>query len=263
MSTIIRDHATLPLGHHLGRIIHWRSTAPEYLEPYPPDQEGHLKSIGDTLLLRAIIDQIVYVKGEESCDSGRGNANPSSFHRMSLDGTAATTSSSGLQESVVREIDLYSICNAVVSSLTRASMRDRAFLSWLTGYSAFSAALGLLYCSAKEKRKACTASPFLFNETRLDIEANLSPFSVQWAQEQTSLQGAVNVMAVVGRHFPRVAQYKSVVTQLHTLITAEAAPNHSQGHRSLMEVMDSASPDHLRRLASITLSLAGFDGHVA
>jgi len=237
-----------PFRHYLSRLMHWRCTAPEQIEPYPPEQRSHLKSIYDTLLLRVMIDQIVYSSNGnlQHEENGRGptagNSTPGSIKR----GTAP------------EDADLHTACQAVVSSLTRVTMRDRTFLPWLTGYSAFSAALVLLYLRAKTQVTTSPSSRLQPPEPYpIGHFAASTPDSAWFSgtHEEDPLRDAVAVMAIVGRQFTRVAKYKASVIKLRDLISSQAR-NKDDLRTETAEMIDSSGPDHLRRLVNITLSWA-------
>lgn len=246
MSEVIKDRATHPFRHQLSRLMHWRCTAPEQVEPYPPEQRSHLKSIYDTLLLRVMIDQIVYSSiGDAQHAENAGYAT-----------VRSSTTEVIRHKNYPEDADLYTTCAAVVSSLTRVTMRDRTFLPWLTGYSAFSAALVLLYLRAKAH---VTTSP----SARMNLPepysigqfTALTPDSAWFSgtHEEDPLRDAVAVMAIVGRQFTRVAKYKASVIKLRDLISSQAAAKDNL-QVDLAEMIDGSGPDHLRRLLSITLS---------
>ena len=137
-------------------------------------------------------------------------------------------------------------------------MRDRAFLSWVTGYSAFAAALGLLYVTAKEGASAASRSATPDYTMRAEGPLNLSsPDLANFGMyEEKPLQGAVDVMTVVGRQFPRLVEYKTVVTQLHDLLLQRAPLQGGKDHQMVENMHCGASPDHLQRLISLISRMA-------
>lgn len=246
MSEVIKDRASRPFRHHLSRLMHWRCTAPEQVEPYPPEQRSHLKSIYDTLLLRVMIDQIVYTSnGDLQHEEHAGNA-------TAISSTSATIAHGTSPE----DANLYTTCQAVVSSLTRVTMRDRTFLPWLTGYSAFSAALVLLYLRAKTHVTTSPSSRLQLPEPYPIGHFTASTPDSAWfsgTHEEDPLRDAVAVMAIVGRQFTRVAKYKASVIKLRDLISSQT-PAKDDLRVEVAEMIDGSGPDHLRRLVNITLS---------
>jgi hypothetical protein len=253
MSEVIKDRASHPFRHHLSRLMHWRCTAPGQVEPYPPEQRSHLKSIYDTLLLRIMIDQIVY----SSTGDIRREENPGSpSHHLPMDATARSSASGTMRHGTsLEEADLYTTCQAVVSSLTRATMRDRNFLPWLTGYSAFSAALVLLYLRAKAHSKSPSSRLQPPEQYPIGHFTASTPDSAWFsgAHEEDPLRDAVAVMAIVSRQFTRVAKYKASVVKLRDLISSPALAKDNV-QVDMAEMIDDFGPEHLRHLLNITLS---------
>lgn len=269
MSEVVKDRAKHPFRHHLSLAIHWRSTAPGQAEPYPPEQWGHIKSLHDTLLLRVMIDQVINVSPghyfRQQKDTGFPQHQVYTQHVHDADTSALPSSLATPLERAPQDAEMYSTCQAVVSSLTRATMRDRAFLSWLTGYSAFSAALLLLYLAAKARKTASTSPALPTSGVQFASNLNQSPADSAWhpgAYEDDPLQGAVAVMAVVGRQFSRVARYKAFVIKLHGMISSQTWIENA-GQFELAEDIDRSGPDHLNCLIRMTLAMLERPGQSA
>lgn len=253
MSEITRDRAAHSYRYHLSRLVHWRCTAPEHVEPYPPEQRSHLKSIYDTLLLRVMIDRIVHGgdASDKEEDDGiclRGSSNPN----------ATPLNASNNPDDSLRDTDILATCQAVVSSLTRVTMRDRAFLPWLTGYSAFSAALVLLYLQAKTRFAASPNAGVMQSDNWPTGALTESPFDYSYGsvtRDEDHFRDAVAVMAIVGRQFTRIAKYKAFVIKLRNAMSSPTPQNMILEQAGMLDVLDDSSPDHLYRLAKATVLL--------
>lgn len=201
-----------------------------------------------------MIDQIVY----PAAGDVRREENPgSSTYQLSTDDTASSSASVIARHgSPPDDADLYTTCQAVVSSLTRTTMRDWTFLPWLTGYSAFSAALVLLYLRAKAYSATSPSSRLQHLSEHPIGHFNASTPDSAWlsgAHEEDPLREAVAVMAIFGRQFARVAKYKASAIKLRDLISSPASAKDNV-RVDLAEMIDDSGPDHLRRLVKITLS---------
>lgn len=178
---------------------------PVFPDPYPLAQEEYLSSICRTLHLRLIINRLLYLHSSgnvmEATDSG--------YHGSIED------SSEDLLDRLV------TTCHAVVASLNRRNMRSRSILSFITGYSAMSAGLGLLYwLSTRTNQGSQTANAeteVCYNEVAVVVE----------------------LLSVVARQFPPFHNYKTTLLKFQTQIKEiRKLPGGAAGFQA-------ASPDSL------------------
>ncbi|BCS29535.1 Zn(II)2Cys6 transcription factor [Aspergillus puulaauensis] len=125
LSEAMTDRGRSPVTMQISGLLHWRSSRRSEDESSSSSSSGlneaYFASLDNTLVLRLAINHIIRTE-------------------IPIDGHSMPLSSF---------LDIPQICRAVVDSLSRPDMKQRSFLSWLTGYSAFSVALVVLYWSPR------------------------------------------------------------------------------------------------------------------
>ena len=139
MSSIVADHGEQPFESHLSHLLHWRTSTPKPSSTNLLDAYSYLTSLYHTMMLRISIDQIA-----RSHKSGLLVSQPE-YHEVNVSILRRWTKASDYALEQMKRLELIETCRAVIQSLNRASMKKRSFLSWITGYSALSAALVILY----------------------------------------------------------------------------------------------------------------------
>ncbi|KAL4865520.1 fungal-specific transcription factor domain-containing protein [Aspergillus spectabilis] len=127
LSEMVEDAGRSPVTIQLSGLLHWRSSNPCTNDPSTALNQAHFASLDNTLMLRLAINQIVRANTPIRCD------------------ILATPDNA----CVPHILNISQICQAVVHSLNRPDMRQRSFLSWMTGYSAFSVALLIVWWSRR------------------------------------------------------------------------------------------------------------------
>lgn len=152
LSEAITDRGRSPVTMQISGLLHWRWSRQSSSNAL---SEAYFASLDNTLVLRLAIDHIVRVEGD--CMP------------------------------IPPFLDIPQICRAVVDSLSRPDMKQRSFLSWLTGYSAFSVALVVLYWSPR-----WTAHP----------------------TPEELLQPITEMLDLVGNQFSRLRDYTRIIRSL-------------------------------------------------
>jgi hypothetical protein len=193
LSDVIADGCRSPMTIQLSALLHWRSLNPHTDESATSPSQAYLASLDNTLMLRLVIDHILVstqvatsTEQQHTPDIGHGADHLPSF------------------------LNVPQVCQAVVNSLSRPDMKQRSFLSWLTGYSAFSVYLVILYWA-----------PRWTGETPID----------------TLLQPVKEILDLVGNQFSRLKEYARVAQLLRGGETV-----------SEMDVSSGIGPRHLQML---------------
>jgi len=243
LSEVVADKGSHSFAHHLSHLLHWQAGTISATEACPAKEKAYFTSLYNTLLLRIIIDQIRTSRrlAENASDGVRGEFASSTYSLAVLNGG---------QKIPMR---IFETCLAVIRSLNRTAMRQRSFLSWITGYSALSVALGALYC-------------MIYGEGMSESEnfsigslAMSSPYSVrsdrriQDSQSGELLHVACRNLEVVARQFPRMQTYRQLVLNLQHLVEQVAPVEGSLSDLSTetRELIVTIEPDHLKDLASV------------
>lgn len=126
----------------------------------------------------------------------------------------------------IRHMRLVDICQAVMQSLDRHTMIGRPYLSVTTGYSAFSAGLAIVYCNA------CLG----------DGEGT-----------RGMLDSALRKLDVVARQFPRMGEYRVLISRLQDRVVA-VRNGEDEAIGELEGLVEGVGPAHLKGLARATMT---------
>lgn len=148
----------------------------------------------------------------------------------------------------VADHELLATCEAVISSLTRSDMKDRAFLSWLTGYSAFSAALCLVYLASRRRHRSAPERTLPSQTVESGRRSLPEPFRQGNETYEELFRDAAQVMTIVGRQFTLIADYRTFVTKLRTELLSNEYTNEGL-MEEIASTMTRSSPGHLRSFA--------------
>ncbi|KXJ84682.1 hypothetical protein Micbo1qcDRAFT_210502 [Microdochium bolleyi] len=137
----------------LGQALQWRSSSP--LKSNTAFQNAYLlqTSLYNTMVLRIAVRDLLsrydfaFSNEDEDNDDNGGNRLVARVRSKVFAGWQQ-------EQDRVLHLKLPSTCEAVARSLNRTRMHGRAYLSFLTGYSALTMALACLYCLALHVRLA-------------------------------------------------------------------------------------------------------------
>jgi hypothetical protein len=226
---------------NLSRLIHWRVLTPAFDDENLKQAHLYQTSLYHTLMLRLIINEVnsaysfglsldlgttVYIGYSETCRDGISSHNVPENERYHLE-----------------RIKLLAVCNGVSTSLDRHHMAGRHYLSITTGYSALSMALVTLY-------------GIFVNFDCLEISSGRP----EWddALAENILDIACQKLDIVGRQFPRLHEYRSLVDQLRKF------GHHLRGVDPLVSIdwgktqglVENIGPLHLKKLGLAILLVA-------
>jgi hypothetical protein len=144
--------------------------------------------------------------------------------------------------SEARKMKLAPTCRACIKSLNRSGMKSRSFLSWITGYSAFSSALGLLYWLAlilteQQQQPSLEEGSVMDSTSRSSGPSTLTSGSgsasterdpeTEVADANASISIALDVLGVVCRQFPAMQKYRDVIIRLRSMMLHEDGSSRS------------------------------------
>lgn len=225
----------------LGHALYWRTTAPTWGNPSVADIHSHQTSLYNTLLLRIAIREIDrgFTFDSPSWD-GQQTETPLIQYRL-MPGPGGTGADEELvmcqpgsflaaqivlacERDRIRRIHLLQTCRAVARSLDRTRMVGRPYLSFLTGYSAFSMGLACLYYLAVTSHLAGQSpdNPMFTTPSSVDTHGR---GHAQWRSQldyrgpQTILDLASQKLEIVGRQFPRLQEYRVILERLRYLVS--------------------------------------------
>lgn len=274
MSNTIRDGSNRSFKSHLSRLLHWRYTSPGNAESYPPEQWYHLKSLYDTLLLRVMLDQLLSVtKQFQAPGSASRESNlPQIFMSTSpdhreLDWPRPTGPNLVLIDRL-REMKAVLLCQAVIHSLTRSAMKTRHFLSWITGYSACSAAFALVYLLAVDPSIRTGTECFQRTSERTPRGCSNVQYSSPFNSTQPDdshdrgfedlMKETLSILDTVGKQFSRLSEYKTVIQALHH----RASATHQTGSDGFHDPSLDMGPTVPRSMRNIVKAIVDqFDTH--
>lgn len=235
LSSMTSDRGRQPFAHHLGRLLDWKLNATFKLPAPPSPTEDaslvsqvfaeHQASLHSTLLLRIIIDQINAAGQRE-----------------------ITRSAPPARMEQIRNLRAVGSCRNVLEHLNRASMKTRPFLSWITGYSALSAAIAILYvlgvCKALEIPDHGVPELWSKEEHCSHYSTGQTPAADGYVSNgnigpDALLLEACQILSNVGRQFPRMSDYCRLVLDIR-----KAIRNRDLGHIPSSDI----KPGHLRKI---------------
>jgi hypothetical protein len=233
LSTVTRQAATESFEQRLGKILDWRSKRPAHADELRRDYQ-YQTSLYHTSLLRITIERI--------------NDSQTVRLKAGTDGSDATvdgTTGAELvqQADLIRDLRLTETCNAVFDSLNRPDMRERPFLSWITGYSTFSVALAILYrIGLLVALRALGQAHPLDDAHDALVAANIM------------LNELMSKLGVVARQFPRLNEFRWIVASLRWNIDGYLLDEWQSLDRATPlgdyeTVADKIAPLHLKVLA--------------
>jgi hypothetical protein len=245
MSSVISHVSERNFEEHLGELLHWRISTPSHVSTLERER-GYQTSLYNTLLLRIIIDQIGSQRHLTHSQSSP-HSQPMLLG-VSVDTTQDRTSTIQARIRQSRAVRLMETCKAVVESLGRWDMRKRAFLSWVTGYSAFSTSLAVLYHITLDmpQNRDVPGLPHALTEEEPNSAAN------------RMLNDMLQTLAIVARQFPRMTDFRRIIVGIRKKIDGFELEDWDE-LRQLGNVDDVDSlvadiqPDHLRKLAQVAL----------
>lgn len=254
MSEVFEDRGRKVFPYHLSHLLHWRASAPERLEAYPVAQSEHLQSLYHTLLLRITINQIT---NDQQQQPDNVTVSTSPWTLQSNDSPAARYLRPTEMAGVQHNMKLLATCQAVVKSLNRTSMKHRSVLSWVTGYSAASAAFGLLFWIASQESERNSMSVQVGSlEGQASAQGPLAPAT--WQCYGEILDDALSVLATVGRQFSRMVHYHRIIHYLRDLMRAHVDTIQQEKIEEVATLISDIRVDHLRILAYDCLTLKGW-----
>jgi hypothetical protein len=271
MSNTIRDRGTRSFKSHLSRLLHWRYTSPGNAESYPPEQWNHLKSLYDTLLLRVMLDQLLGTPDRIGVSSSVNYELSAMQHDTNglpdtreLDWLRPTDPKQALLTKI-RDMKAPLLCQAVVHSLTRSAMKARHFLSWITGYSACSAAFALAYILVIDPsiqtgtecfQRTVERTPHMYSTVQ-----SSSPFNNTKSENSTEkgfealMKDALSILDTVGKQFSRLSEYKTVIQALHHRALATRRSERDEGDDTSSEALRTMGPTTPRYMRNLVKAM--------
>lgn len=207
MSSILHDSESDSFESQLSRLLHWRSLSSTSVAPGLEKAYAHETSLFNTLMLRAAIQQV-----------------NRSFSKQNNSGAELCR----VLENDARRMRILDICRSVVQSFNRITMSGRSYLSVITGYSALSTGLAIVFWNV------CT------NGNDMDTTSTL-------------LESILAKLDVVSRQFPRMQDYRRLVS----LLQGEAIKSCARGsglNETMSEtehLVSNVGPDHVRSFARV------------
>lgn len=245
MSSAIYDKSR-PFEHHLGLALSWRASV-KTDDKTMEREASYQKSVYNTLLLRMAIDQVNLEA------SHHGSSSPQRFDEFTP--TAFSAQDDSLRQTVKADMDvvlhcrLIHLCRASINGLGRPEERKRSFLSWITGYSVFSGALGILYYTSLLTLAGSLHIPIIDNAADEILDAN------------QMLNDIMLKLRVVARQFPRMNDFRRIVAALRWKIDGFLLDDWMELDQADLlaqyaMLVDGIGPPHLKSLATKTIALS-------
>lgn len=253
LSTATSQESSTDFDDYLGHVLYWRNCSPSHEDPATREVYKYQTSLFHTFMLRIAILEILKSYRFPESDGGHGvpvyhvPREPKSALPLSGD-------DSGVSEwARVKRLNLENICGAVARSLDRDRMVGRHFLSFLTGYSAFSMALATLYCAIIDVARLLPTSS----------EASATPYvdrvgdAGRARTRDALIEIACQKLEVAGRQFPRLQEYRRVVQKIGMAVDRRQAgqdPGRSaQEIDPIQDMVAGIGPPYLRHLAQVIM----------
>ncbi|KAF9869718.1 hypothetical protein CkaCkLH20_12761 [Colletotrichum karsti] len=221
----------------IGHALEWRASMPSRDNPALQEINLHQTSLFNTLCLRIAIRKILtgYIFDETN--------NTDDILAYVRYGYCTTLLSPGecleCEQRRVANMNLVDISRAVAQSFHRRRMVRRNFLSFITGYSAFSMGLVCLYCMAVGER-----------------EARKTPASASSYPLGELLDVALHNMEIVGRQFPKIHEYRALVDGIRSVVNEHSLPR--SGARLHQDARTGTPQSDIRSTFKATLGIGPF-----
>ncbi|KAG9254175.1 D-isomer specific 2-hydroxyacid dehydrogenase [Emericellopsis atlantica] len=277
--------------HFLGRALHWRTSGPPHDDPLVRSSYLFQTSLYNTLVLRISVRELL---AGFDFDDASSDGLAACFRHWPADGWV-------VEQRRVSRLKLPSICTAVARSLNRTRMSGRSYLSLLTGYSAVTMALACLYCLAVRIRLLAAGgqnsgsqgtaradslhfSPAAFGASLYESPGQAWPafnnprtwrsagtggsqdhvvLSDEYGQLDMMLGIAISKLDVVGRQFPRIHEYRTIVLNIRSFLVALSKQQMGELDESLQDHIDAVTscakdvgPIHLQQLTAAVVHVS-------
>ncbi|KAF6818240.1 hypothetical protein CMUS01_11949 [Colletotrichum musicola] len=190
----------------------------------PAMREFHLyqTSLFNTLCLRVAVKEILsgYVFDESDGSVHVRHANP----------TPTSGLDSELLRAAITSTNLANICRSVAQSFSHTHMVGRNYLSFLTGYSAFTMGLACLYCTAAGEEAGDHGRPPLREALGVELQK----------------------IDIVGRQFPKIHEYMHLLEKVHSVVRRHVDGNLEATRRAVLGI----GPRPLRQLAQVVIDIS-------
>lgn len=238
---------------YLGHVLYWRNCTPSHEDSSTREVYQYQTSLFHTLMLRIATLEILKPYRFQESDIGYGCSVSYVPPEPSTPLPSSPAEARASELARVKRLNFENISRAVARSLDRNRMVGRHFLSFLTGYSAFSMALAALYCAVIDipplpsTSWAASTTPY---DDRIGDRTQ--------ARTQTALVDiACQKLEIAGRQFPRLHEYRRIVQSLGILVDArqsEQGPGcRAREVNSVQSQVAEIGPPYLRHLAQVIM----------
>ena len=152
-----------------------------------------------------------------------------------------------------KKLNLENICGAVARSLDRNRMVRRHFLSFHTGYSAFSMALATLYCAVIDNPALSCTTPAA---PTTPYDCHVKDSSLGHTRDAL-VDTACQKLEVAGRQFPRLHEYRRVIQTPRMLVNARQSGQipacSAQEGDPVQGLVAEIGPPYLRHLVQVIM----------
>lgn len=248
LSIITKDAENHTFEAHLSRILCWRASAPPVSDGIVREAHLHQTALYHILMLQMVVQEILSGFKFDEDRVAFGSSVDTSDPEIFQDPMGITEQFIRRERVRIERLKLLHICRAAAKSLNRHRMTGRQYLSVTTGYFAVSIALGTLYWEINNSQ----------GSDSFEFDAD----EQNWTSGKL-LDFACQKLDIVGRQFPRLLEYGSIIKVLRIRNDQCCSRNQQdEVSRQLDEVKTQAmqiGPDYLRQL---TLAVILLSGHV-